>query len=165
MQILKQQNLSARHQAGVFANLDSIRLKAAPIQPSWIVSGRPDARSGSHSGGDGSSTNVWECTSGVFQWTFGWEETVLILDGSVKVTSPDGKTSTLNVGDVGYFPAGGTWIWEVETYVRKLAFCHRPPSRSERIVRAARAKFNSHATAIKLGLGLAAAAMAVIAID
>lgn len=111
----------------VVAGLDAVELDAAPIDPSWVLDGDPRARSGCHSASDdfSASTHVWECSAGSFRWHFGWEETVLILSGSVRVTAEDGTVRTLGVGDVGYF-AAGTWAtWEIQDHVRKLAFCRR----------------------------------------
>ena len=111
----------------VTAGLDEVVLSDAPINPDWILSGNPRARSGLHSAADdhSASTHVWECTAGAFRWHFGWEETVLILSGSVRVTAEDGSVKTLSAGDVGYF-AGGTWAtWEIDDHIRKLAFCRR----------------------------------------
>ncbi len=114
-------------QALVVSGLDEVVLDDAPIEPSWIVSGDPRARSGLHSAANdqSASTHVWECTAGTFRWHFGWEETVLILSGSVTVTAEDGTVRTLRAGDIGYF-AGGTWAtWAIDDHVRKLAFCRR----------------------------------------
>lgn len=102
--------------------------KDAPIEPSWILSGDPKARSALHSiSEDGAATTtVWDCTAGSFRWHFGWDETVLILEGSVDVTAEDGSRRTLAAGDVAFFAAGTTAVWEIPVYVRKLAFCRRP---------------------------------------
>lgn len=150
--------------AGVFAKAESIFLTPAPIERSWILSGEPQARAGGHSGSadGGASTSVWDCTAGTFKWDYGWDETVFIFEGGVKVTSPDGKTTELKAGDVGYFPAGTTWKWEVDTYVRKLAFCRRPASKPDRLIRAVRQKMREHRTAIRMAIGVAAAATAAV---
>lgn len=111
----------------IVSGLDALDLVDAPIEPSWVLSGNPVARAGIHSrsNDDSASTSVWECTAGSFRWHFGWEETVLILEGSVRVTTEDGTVQVLRKGDIGYF-AGGTWAtWEIDDYVRKLAFCRR----------------------------------------
>lgn len=110
---------------GVIKSLDSIVMSPAPIEPSWILEGQPVARSGGHSRNiDGwASTNIWDCTAGKFRWHFGWEETVMILEGEVRVTNDAGQTHVLQAGGIGYFPGGTWWTWEVPQYVRKIAFC------------------------------------------
>jgi uncharacterized cupin superfamily protein len=100
----------------------------APINPDWIVSGAPLARLAEHSRShdDAAVTAMWDCTAGEFNWYFGWDETVVIVEGEVHVTAEDGTEQTLRAGDIGFFK-GGTWAnWRIETYVRKIAFCRKP---------------------------------------
>jgi uncharacterized cupin superfamily protein len=112
---------------GVIQRIDAIELKADPIRPEWILEGTPQARIGlhSHNVDRWASTYVWDCTAGRFNWHFAWEETVHILEGEVKVTNAQGDTHVLTAGSVGYFPAGTWWVWEVPSYVRKLALFRR----------------------------------------
>jgi uncharacterized cupin superfamily protein len=137
-----------------------------PINPSWILSGQPQARSSAHSSGadGGGSTNVWDCTAGSFRWHFAWDETVLILEGGVSVTSPAGHRTSLKAGDVAYFPAGTAWTWEVENYVRKLAFHRRPSSRLDGIVQTMKGRLRSRAVRAWIVVGLATAAAAWVAV-
>jgi len=107
---------------------DDMILRPSPIEPSWIISGEPVARLAEHSRGqdDAAVTAIWDCTSGAFRWQFGWDETVMILEGDVHVTSEDGTERLLQAGDVAYFPGGSSAIWRIETYVKKIAFCRKP---------------------------------------
>jgi uncharacterized protein len=107
---------------------DDMILRPSPIEPSWIISGEPVARLAEHSRGqdDAAVTAVWDCTSGAFRWQFGWDETVMILEGEVHVTSEDGTERLLRAGDVAYFPGGSSAVWRIETYVKKIAFCRKP---------------------------------------
>ncbi|MBW8282860.1 MAG: cupin domain-containing protein [Rhizobium sp.] len=112
----------------VAAHSGHLALKAAPINPEWILRGTPLARVGDHSTStdEASSTAVWDCTAGEFRWYFGWDETVVIQEGEVHVTAEDGSERLLKVGDIAYF-RGGTWAtWRVDDYVRKIAFVRRP---------------------------------------
>jgi uncharacterized protein len=107
---------------------DHLPMKSTPINPDWVVSGDPQARTGEHSRGhdDASLTAIWDCTAGEFRWFFGWDETVMILEGEVHITADDGTERTLGAGDVAFF-AGGTWAsWRVDNYVRKVAFLRKP---------------------------------------
>lgn len=117
------------------ARPEDVRLEPSPIEPSWILAGNPVARAGSHSRNlDGwAETMHWECTAGKFRWHYGWEETVVILEGEVRVTDTAGKVTALRSGDVAYFPAGSWFTWEVDRYVRKIAFCRRPVARPLRM--------------------------------
>lgn len=111
----------------IAGHAEDVALEYAPINPDWIVSGTPVARAGLHSPSvDGkSSTNIWECTAGAFWWTFYDEETVYILEGSVRVTTESGITRTLKPGDIAYFAERSKALWEIDDYVRKVAFCRR----------------------------------------
>lgn len=106
---------------------DEVVLNDAPINPDWIVSGAPHARAGLHSPSiDGrASTHIWDCTAGSFWWTFGDDETVVILEGEVRVTTEHGETRTLHQGDIAYFAGGTRAFWDVDGYVRKIAFCRQ----------------------------------------
>lgn len=114
--------------SAVVGRPEEVELKPLPIEPSWILSGDPRARGGNHSESvDGwASTALWECTAGRFRWHFAWEETVLIQEGEVRVTDAQGGTTVLRPGDMAYFPADSWFVWEVESFVRKIAFCRRP---------------------------------------
>ncbi|MCO5732695.1 cupin domain-containing protein [Rhizobium sp. SSA_523] len=103
-------------------------LAPAPIEPSWILSGTPQARAAQHvrSADRCSSVCMWDCTAGTFRWFFGEDETVVILDGEVFVTAEDGMQRMLRSGDIAYF-RGGTWAtWRIDRYVRKIAFIRQP---------------------------------------
>ncbi|HVK92436.1 MAG TPA: cupin domain-containing protein [Mycoplana sp.] len=111
----------------IAASMDEMEMADAPIEPSWVIAGEPRARLALHSRGhdDQSTTAVWDCTAGTFRWYFGWDETVMILEGEVHVTAEDGSERTLRAGDIAYF-AGRTWAtWHVDSYVRKIAFCRK----------------------------------------
>jgi uncharacterized protein len=114
--------------AMVAAHGDHLALKAAPINPDWIIRGTPLARIGEHSTStdEASSTAVWDCTAGEFRWYFAWDETVVIQEGEVHVTDKDGEERLLRAGDIAYF-RGGTWAtWRIDDYVRKVAFLRKP---------------------------------------
>lgn len=117
--------------AFIAARPDDVRLEAAPINPDWIVSGNPAARAGLHSESlDGrTSTNIWECSAGSFWWTFHDEETVVILEGSVRVTSETGNVRLLRAGDIAFFAVDSRALWEIDDRVRKIAFVRHPHSR------------------------------------
>ncbi|MBB3976341.1 hypothetical protein GGQ64_001530 [Rhizobium azooxidifex] len=111
----------------IAASMDELEMADAPIEPSWILEGTPRARLALHSRGhdDQSTTAIWDCTAGTFRWYFGWDETVMILEGEVHVVTEDGTERTLRAGDIAYF-AGKTWAtWRIDSYVRKIAFCRK----------------------------------------
>lgn len=135
---------------GAFSRIDAMTLEDCPIDPGWVRAGRPHARAATHvMTRDGlASTHLWECSAGAFAWRFSVEETVLILDGEVRVTSPGGQVRTLRAGDVGHFPAHTTWLWEVDRHVRKMAFCRREVPWPLRLATRALDRLLEHARAL-----------------
>lgn len=112
----------------IAASSDHLALKAAPINPEWIIRGTPLARIGEHSQStdEAGLTAVWDCTAGEFRWFFGWDETVVIQEGEVHVTAEDGTQRILKAGDIAYFRQGTWSTWRVDNYVRKVAFLRKP---------------------------------------
>jgi len=100
-------------------------LKPSPIEPSWIIEGNPEARSRllSTSACRTTWTLIWSCTQGKFTWYYDFDETIVILEGSIVLESDVVPPKRYGVGDVILFPAGTRAKWHVEDYVKKVAFC------------------------------------------
>jgi len=111
-------------------------LAPAPIPREWILEGEPLARNRQVAGStDGlGSTFMWDCTAGRFNWFYGVDETVHLLEGSITVIDTNGQVTHLSSGDTFFFPKGTRFEWTVPTYVRKIAFIHVPVSRKLRLV-------------------------------
>ena len=69
----------------------------------------------------------------------------MILQGSVRVTTEDGSVRTLQGGDIAYFAKDTKALWEIDDYVRKIAFVRHPYSRQVRMLRGVLARMKSHA--------------------
>ena len=97
----------------------------APIEPSWVIEGNPVAQSSvlSKSADGLASTIVWECSEGKFNWYYDFDETILILEGSIVLENDAMRPTRYGVGDVIFFKDGAHAKWHVEGRVRKLAFC------------------------------------------
>lgn len=123
-----------RHR-GTFRNVGHMPNLPSEIEPDWVRSGTPVVRCDEHSSTmDGLAwTSVWDCTRSTFEWHYAFDEVVVILEGSVRVTDCHGNSHTLAAGDVGYFPYGSSWLWEVDDYVRKVAFCRHEVPRGLRL--------------------------------
>ncbi len=120
-----------------FGSANDLELKPAPINPEWILEGAPLARNAllSQSDDGAAFTLVWDCTAGVFDWNYDIDETVFVIDGSVVVMDKQGGSVHLKQGDTAFFPAGSKALWRVESYVRKIAFCRKPPHPSYLVAR------------------------------
>jgi len=105
-------------------NLD-VKLTPKPIEPSWIIEGHPVAQWCvlSKSADGLASTMVWECSEGKFNWHYDFDETILILEGSIVLENDAMPPTRYGPGDVIFFRHGAHARWHVEGRVRKLAFC------------------------------------------
>jgi uncharacterized protein len=105
----------------------AVELTPRPIEPSWIIEGKPDARWCvlSQSADGLASTMVWECSAGKFNWYYDFDETVLILEGSIVLESDTMPSKCYAAGDVIFFKDGAHARWHIEDRVRKLAFCRK----------------------------------------
>jgi uncharacterized protein len=110
-----------------FAVPADMQLKSAPITAHWVIEGNPVARSRrlSTSPDTTSSTMVWTCTPGKFQWHYTVDETLYILEGEVFVTNEKDEVRRLGPGDLAFFPAGSHSVWHVTKDLRKIAFCRQ----------------------------------------
>src|ERR1700676_3033117 len=105
----------------------AVDLTPRPIEPSWIIEGNPVAQSSvlSTSSDGAASTIVWQCSEGKFNWYYDFDETILILEGSIVVESDTMSPTRYGPGDVIFFRDGAYAKWHVEGHVRKLAFCRK----------------------------------------
>jgi len=105
----------------------TVDLTPRPIEPSWIIEGHPEARNCvlSQSADGLASTIVWECSEGRFNWYYDFDETILILEGSIVLESDTMPATRYVAGDVIFFRDGAHARWHVEGRVKKLAFCRK----------------------------------------
>jgi hypothetical protein len=98
-----------------------------PIEPSWIIEGNPVAQSSvlSKSADGLASTMVWQCSEGKFNWFYDFDETILILEGSIVLENDGMRPTRYGPGDVVFFKDGAHAKWHVEGHVKKLAFCRK----------------------------------------
>ena len=107
---------------------EGVKLGYAPINPTWVIEGKPLARNYlvSKSLDASGFTYLWDYTEGVFNWHYDVDETVYIIEGSATIRDDEGKEWQLTPGDHALFRAGSHAVWRVEKYVRKVAFFHQP---------------------------------------
>ena len=101
-------------------------LQSAPIDPAWILSGNPCARSRTVAHGGLFKTAIWDCTAGTFVWHYAADEAVHILEGEAVITDSTGTVRTLRPGDAAVFAGGDTLHWNIPHYVRKFAVWGHP---------------------------------------
>jgi uncharacterized protein len=91
-------------------------LEPSPIEPSWIIEGNPEARSRPLStSADGAATTlIWSCTEGKFNWHYDFDETIIILEGSIVLESKGMPPKRFGIGDVIFFHRGAHAVWHVE---------------------------------------------------
>jgi uncharacterized cupin superfamily protein len=104
-----------------------VDLELRPIEPSWIIEGNPVSRSHMLSiSADGTaSTIIWSCTEGKFNWYYDFDETIMILEGSIVLESDGLPPKRYGAGDVVFFRDGAHAKWHVEGHVKKIAFCRK----------------------------------------
>jgi uncharacterized cupin superfamily protein len=129
----------------IFTDRLDRELRPAPINPAWIRAGTPVARNALvATSADGCvATVLWECTAGEFDWHYGIDETVYILDGSVVIESDQLPPRRYGPGEVIFFRHGAKARWTVDRYIRKLAVCRVGDPRIVRIARAFWARLRS----------------------
>ena len=105
----------------------SVDLELRPIEPSWIIEGNPVSHSHilSTSSDGTASTIIWSCTEGKFNWHYDFDETIMILEGSIVLESEQLRPTRYGPGDIIYFKDGAHAKWHVEDHVKKLAFCRK----------------------------------------
>ncbi|MBI5261416.1 MAG: DUF861 domain-containing protein [Bradyrhizobium sp.] len=105
----------------------SVELELRPIEPSWVIEGNPVSHSSilSTSSDGTASTIVWSCTEGKFNWYYDFDETIMILEGSIVIESDGMPPKRYGPGDVIFFRDGAHAKWHVEGYVKKIAFCRK----------------------------------------
>lgn len=105
----------------------NVDLEQRPIEPAWIIEGNPVSRSHilSTSADGTASTIIWSCTEGRFNWYYDFDETIMILEGSIVLESDGVPPKRYGVGDVIFFRDGAHAKWHVEGHVKKIAFCRK----------------------------------------
>ena len=105
-----------------------VNLSPSPIRASWVLEGNPIARNRlvSVSADGAAKSYIWDCTAGRFNWFYGADETIYVIEGGVVVKDASGAARRLVAGDTYLFPAGARAEWHVENYIRKFAIIRSP---------------------------------------
>lgn len=98
------------------------------VPADWIKSGAPVFHSCEYgtSPDQRSFSGIWSCEGpAVFEWQFGCDESVVVLDGRVEIDYL-GKHFVLEPGGSALFYGGTRALWNVPQYVRKSYMLHQP---------------------------------------
>lgn len=112
----------------VMGTAATCELSAEPINEQWILTGTPMARSKVIARAKDLSFSlvVWDCTAGSFEWHYGKDEVIVIIQGELILLRDDGTEQRFGAGDYVFFPAGSDAKWRVDSYVRKVALLKEP---------------------------------------
>ena len=107
------------------------------MDPRWILEGNPQARSRKLflSPDRTISAILWDCSAGKFDWHYGTDEIIQIVDGEAELTFPTGTVTTVRPGDVVYFPGAQIVRFNVPNYIRKVALYSSHASLPRRLAR------------------------------
>ena len=62
---------------------------------------------------------TWGCDASSFPWSYGSQETCLVIEGEALVTMDDGTVVELRPGTLATFPAGSSCVWDVTQALTK----------------------------------------------
>jgi uncharacterized cupin superfamily protein len=62
---------------------------------------------------------TWGCEASTFPWSYGSQETCLVIKGEATVTMDDGTVVELKPGTLATFPAGSSCVWDVTQALTK----------------------------------------------
>lgn len=97
--------------------------------PATVQLGQPRFRGAHYTEGPGkaSGSGVWACDGpSTFEWNFGSDEVVYLIEGEVQVTYL-GRQFTIRPGDTSLFLQGTSAVWHVPRGLLKSYTLHHPP--------------------------------------
>ena len=97
------------------------------VAPEEELEGCADARGvfTAESDDEGASAGFWSCEPGRYEFYFGYDEFVYLIEGELTVSDGD-KTYSLQAGDTAHFPQGVTSIWHVTKKMTKYFVARAP---------------------------------------
>jgi len=123
---------TATRQVELRSQLPDVPFVCAQINPSAIIEGKPETRCAllSRSRDNSLSTMAWDCTAGRFYWYYNEDESIVVVAGDARISIDGGPEQVVGIGDTIYFPSGSVALWQVDAYVRKVAFLRKPMPKS-----------------------------------
>jgi len=99
-----------------------------PLPAEWVEQGSPQASGAvlSKSADSRIVRGVWACTPGRFRWTFTYDETVVVVQGSATVVMDNGAEVSLTPGVMAFFERGQGSTWTIHENFRKAFHADSP---------------------------------------
>jgi uncharacterized protein len=99
-----------------------------PLPTEWVERGSPQASGAvlSKSADSRIVRGVWACTPGTFRWTYTYDETVVVVQGTATVVMDNGNQVALHPGDMAFFARGQGSTWTVHENFRKAFHADSP---------------------------------------
>ncbi len=104
---------------------------SAPIDPTWILEGDPQASSIilSETADRSVLTVQWKCTPGKFNWHYDYDEPLYVLSGEAVIRDLSNQREyRLTAGSSMLFPRYSSAQWTVTRTITKIAVVHSPLS-------------------------------------
>ena len=100
----------------------TVPLEPWPIPAELVREGSPEAKGMviARSEDRRTLTGVWECSPGIFDWDYTWDETLTVVAGRVMIKDKGGTSQTFRAGDVVHLPVGLKTTWTVHETIRKV---------------------------------------------
>jgi uncharacterized protein len=102
----------------------------APIDPSWVTSGKPVTEISPLANDGTLSVGYWRCSEGEFTWHYTVDETIVILKGVAHI---NGLRYT--AGDTLQFLRGTSAKWQIKSPVTKLYVIQHKATLAYRVAR------------------------------
>ena len=107
----------------VSINADRVELEPADYA-SVATAGDPQAKMAklctAEDGGWGSTVGIWTCEPCTLVSRVMIEETILVLEGEVRIALDDGTAVDLGVGGIAVLPRGKVATWTVKTHYKEV---------------------------------------------
>lgn len=103
-------------------------LPASPLPQEEILegSGLARCRFTAESEDEGACSGFWSCEPGRYEFYFGYDEFVYLIEGELTVVDSDGHRFPMKAGDTAHFPQGCTTIWEITQKMTKYFVARSP---------------------------------------
>lgn len=102
-----------------------------PIPPESIRGGNPVGRGANLMQSDDRkfTCGLWTCEPGEFEWVFGGDECLMVVEGEVIISQDPGEKHVLGPGDIIYFPIGAKTHWKVTRTLKEFFVIRTPEPR------------------------------------